>query len=48
VAVVIEAEHLCMQMRGVQKPGSIAVTSEMLGTFRSNQATRAEFMNLIK
>lgn len=48
VAVVIEAEHLCMQMRGVQKAGSVAVTSEMLGAFRSNQATRAEFMNLIK
>ncbi len=48
VAVVIEAEHLCMQMRGVQKPGSVAITSEMLGAFRSNQATRAEFMNLIK
>jgi GTP cyclohydrolase I len=48
VAVVIEAEHLCMQMRGVQKQGSAAVTSEMLGAFRNNQATRAEFMNLIK
>jgi GTP cyclohydrolase I len=48
VAVVIEAEHLCMQMRGVQKPGSVAVTSEMLGSFRNNEATRAEFMNLIK
>jgi GTP cyclohydrolase I len=48
VAVVIEAEHLCMQMRGVQKPGSVAVTSEMLGVFRNNQATRSEFMNFIK
>lgn len=48
VGVVIEAEHLCMQMRGVQKQGSVAVTSEMLGCFRKNQATRAEFMNLIK
>jgi len=48
VAVVIEAEHLCMQMRGVQKQGSKAITSEMLGAFRSNQATRAEFMHLIK
>ncbi len=48
VAVVIEAEHLCMQMRGVQKPGSVAVTSEMLGAFRKNQATRSEFMNLLK
>ncbi|MCC7344138.1 MAG: GTP cyclohydrolase I, partial [Deltaproteobacteria bacterium] len=48
VAVVIEAEHLCMQMRGVQKQGSKAITSEMLGAFRSNEATRAEFMHLIK
>lgn len=48
VAVVIAAEHLCMQMRGVQKQGSVAVTSEMLGGFRTNEATRAEFMNLIK
>jgi len=48
VAVVIEAEHLCMQMRGVQKQGSVAVTSEMLGSFRSNEATRSEFMNLIR
>lgn len=48
VAVVIEAEHLCMQMRGVQKQGSAAVTSEMLGVFRNNEATRAEFMQLIK
>ncbi len=48
VAVVIEAEHLCMQMRGVQKQGSKAITSEMLGAFRSNEATHAEFMHLIK
>ena len=48
VAVVIEAEHLCMQMRGVQKQGSKAITSEMLGVFRKNEATRAEFMHLIK
>ena len=48
VAVVIEAEHLCMQMRGVQKQGSWVVTSSMLGAFRSRQETREEFMNLIK
>jgi len=48
VAVVIEAEHLCMQMRGVQKQGSKAITSEMLGAFRTKEATRAEFMHLIK
>ncbi|MFO1520197.1 MAG: GTP cyclohydrolase I FolE [bacterium] len=48
VAVVIEAEHLCMQMRGVQKRGSVAVTSAILGVFRENLATRQEFMQLIK
>jgi GTP cyclohydrolase I len=48
VAVVIDAQHLCMQMRGVQKCNSAAVTSEMLGVFRTNQATRSEFMNLLK
>lgn len=48
VAVVIEAEHMCMQMRGVQKQDSVAVTSEMLGAFRNNPATRQEFMTFIK
>lgn len=48
VAVVIEAEHLCMQMRGVQKRGTSIITSSMLGAFRKRPATRAEFMNLIK
>ncbi len=48
VAVVIEAEHLCMQMRGVQKRGSSAVTSAMLGCFQTNNATRQEFMHLIQ
>ncbi|MBI2265668.1 MAG: GTP cyclohydrolase I FolE [Armatimonadetes bacterium] len=48
VAVVIEAQHLCMIMRGIQKQNSIAVTSAMLGIFRRNAATRAEFLNLIK
>src|SRR5574341_2480280 len=47
VAVVLEAEHLCMRMRGVEKQNSFVVTSAMLGGFRSNQTTRAEFMNLI-
>ncbi len=47
VAVVIDAEHLCMQMRGVQKRESSIVTSAMLGAFRERPATRAEFMNLI-
>ena len=48
VAVVVEAEHLCMQMRGVQKQNSCVVTSAMLGAFRNRQETREEFMKLIK
>ena len=48
VAVVVEAEHLCMQMRGVQKRGTSVITSAMLGAFRKRPETRAEFMNLIK
>lgn len=48
VGVVIEAQHLCMIMRGVEKQNSIAITSSMLGTFRSNVETRMEFMELIK
>ncbi|MDO8519803.1 MAG: GTP cyclohydrolase I FolE [Deltaproteobacteria bacterium] len=47
-AVVIEAEHLCMQMRGVQKRGSVMVTSAMLGAFRINVATRVEFISIIR
>lgn len=47
VAVVIEARHLCMIMRGVEKQNSIAVTSSMLGVFKENQNTRNEFLNLI-
>lgn len=47
VAVVVEAKHLCMVMRGVQKQNSSMVTSSMLGDFRSNQNTRAEFLRLI-
>jgi GTP cyclohydrolase I len=48
VAVVTEATHLCMSMRGVEKQNSVAVTSAMLGTFRSDARTRAEFLDLIK
>jgi GTP cyclohydrolase I len=47
VVVVIEAEHLCMSMRGVRKPGAITVTSAVRGLFRENEATRAEAMSFI-
>src|SRR5690242_4814401 len=48
VAVVVEATHLCMSMRGVEKQNSFAVTSSMLGAFRTNARTRMEFLELIK
>lgn len=48
VGVVIEAEHMCMTMRGVKKPKSKIVTSAMRGLFRENPATRAEFMSLLQ
>ncbi|GIX30829.1 MAG: GTP cyclohydrolase 1 2 [Porticoccaceae bacterium] len=48
VAVVIEARHLCMMMRGVEKQNSVMVSSAMLGAFRTNQATRTEFLSLIR
>jgi len=47
VAVVIEAEHLCMTMRGVKKPGSRMMTSAMRGTFRQSPVTRSEFLSLV-
>jgi GTP cyclohydrolase I len=48
VAVVLEAEHLCMRMRGVEKQNSYVITSSLLGAFRSRVETRNEFMNLIR
>ena len=47
VGVVLQAEHLCMRMRGVEKQNSYVVTSAMFGVFREKQETRDEFMNLI-
>ncbi|OLC01103.1 MAG: GTP cyclohydrolase I FolE [Nitrospirae bacterium 13_1_20CM_2_62_14] len=48
VGVVMEARHLCMMMRGVEKQNTLAVTSEMLGVFRTQQQTRDEFLKLIR
>jgi GTP cyclohydrolase I len=48
VGVVIEAQHLCMMMRGVEKQNSRAVTSSLLGTFRSDARTRAEFLDFVR
>jgi GTP cyclohydrolase I len=48
VGVVVEAQHLCMSMRGVEKQNSFAVTSAMLGGFRTDARTRSEFLELIK
>ena len=48
VGVIIEARHLCMQMRGVEKQHGQAVTSSMLGEFRSNKQTRDEFLSLVR
>ncbi|MGI5915821.1 MAG: GTP cyclohydrolase I, partial [Anaerolineae bacterium] len=47
VGIVVEAEHLCMTMRGIRKPGSVVVTSASRGIFRTRTETRAEFMSLI-
>jgi len=48
VAVVIQAEHMCMTLRGVRKPGSNVITSATRGLFRSKAATRAEFLSLVQ
>lgn len=48
VGVVVEAQHLCMMMRGVEKQNSYAITSAMLGSFREDARTRAEFLDLIR
>ncbi len=48
VGVILSAQHLCMMMRGVQKQNSLTVTSEMLGEFRDNPATRTEFLDLVR
>ncbi len=48
VLVIIEAEHLCMSMRGVKKPGAIATTSAVRGSFRKNQSTRMEALSLLR
>lgn len=48
VMVVIEAEHLCMSMRGVRKPGTMTITSAVRGIFKDNQKTRSETLSLIR
>ena len=48
VAVVVQAEHLCMTMRGIKKPGSAIITSAIRGAFRTHPESRAEFFSLIQ
>ena len=48
VGVIIEAQHMCMMMRGVEKQNSVMKTSAMLGSFRTEQKTRDEFLSLLQ
>ncbi len=48
VGVIVEAEHLCMSLRGVQKPGSLTVTSALRGSVRDDPRTRQEFLGLVR
>jgi GTP cyclohydrolase I len=48
VGVIVEAQHMCMMMRGVEKQNSLMKTSAMLGSFRTDQSTRNEFLSLLK
>lgn len=48
VGVIVEAKHLCMIMRGVEKQNSVAITSHMMGLFRKSESTRAEFLRLVR
>jgi GTP cyclohydrolase I len=48
VAVMVEAEHMCMSMRGVSKPGALTVTTQFRGTFREDAAEQARFITLVR
>jgi GTP cyclohydrolase I len=48
VAVLIEAEHTCMSMRGVQKPGALTITSQFIGSFRDDPAEQVRFITLVR
>jgi GTP cyclohydrolase I len=47
VGVIVEAEHMCMRMRGVEKPGALTTTMSMLGSFREDPAVRDEFLSSV-